>query len=221
MIHQLIFANPKPGMSVKEFQDYWVNVHAVQYARKISQIKKYKVNRILAIPGEDGPIFNGVAEIWLENEQEQLASLESDAFIKGARTDEPNWAAFWQTVSLDTYSYDKILDDRDPEYKLLFLMKRKEGIPLDIFRKYLSDSIIKQFEEINDIRQLTLSIVKDSFYEIGEAPFDAALHIWLEDYRTAAMILKDANFQTVYTELKKAVNSRYLYKLLCQENRIF
>jgi EthD domain len=41
MIHQLIFAHPKPGMSEKDFQDYWVNVHAVNYASKIPQIKKY------------------------------------------------------------------------------------------------------------------------------------------------------------------------------------
>jgi len=27
MIHQLIFAHPRPGMSEKHFQDYWINFH--------------------------------------------------------------------------------------------------------------------------------------------------------------------------------------------------
>ena len=44
MIHQLIFAHPKPGMSEQEFQDYWVDVHAVQYASKIPQIRKYLID---------------------------------------------------------------------------------------------------------------------------------------------------------------------------------
>ncbi len=52
MIHQFIFANPRPGMSVADFQDYWIQVHAVKYAAKIPQIRKYKVSRILAAGGE-------------------------------------------------------------------------------------------------------------------------------------------------------------------------
>ena len=44
MIHQFIFAAPKPGMTESEFQDYWVNVHAVKYASKIPQIKQYSVS---------------------------------------------------------------------------------------------------------------------------------------------------------------------------------
>ncbi len=37
MIHQHIFASPKPGMSEAEFQDYWLHVHAVNYASRIDQ----------------------------------------------------------------------------------------------------------------------------------------------------------------------------------------
>ena len=44
MIHQHIFASPKPGMSEAEFQDYWLHVHAVNYASRIEQIKRYKID---------------------------------------------------------------------------------------------------------------------------------------------------------------------------------
>lgn len=221
MIHQLIFANPKPGMSVKEFQDYWINVHAVQYAGKIKQIKKYKVDRILPLSDEQVPVFHGMAEIWLENEEEQLASLESDEYINGARADEPNWAAFWQTVGLDTYSYDKILCDEEPEYKLVILMKRKEGIPLEVFREYLSERVGKRLEELEDVRQLTVSIVKDNAYAVGEPAFDAAIHLWADDEEAVKALEQNAEFQTAFSELKAIVNERYLYPFLCQENRIF
>ena len=47
--------------------------------------------------GETGdPLWSGVAEIWLANEEEQLASLQTPEFLKGARADEPKWAAFWR-----------------------------------------------------------------------------------------------------------------------------
>ena len=103
MIHQHIFASPKPGMTEAEFQNYWLNVHAVNYASKITQIKRYKIDTRIDWSGEvDSPIWSGIAEIWLNNEEEQLASLQSPEFLQGARLDEPNWAAFWNTLGLDT-----------------------------------------------------------------------------------------------------------------------
>src|SRR5215475_14427988 len=135
MIHQLIFAAPKPGMSEEEFQRYWVEVHAVEYASKIKQIKRYMIDTRLPFgPDEGEPTWSGVAEIWLENEAEQLASLQSEEFLQGARLDEPNWAAFWRTVVLDTTAH--VLrpgpqEARDSGMaKLLILSKRKEGLPL-------------------------------------------------------------------------------------------
>ena len=141
MIHQLIFAHPKPGMSEKDFQDYWVNVHAVKYASKIPQIRRYKVDTRIPFGDEtQDPLFSGVAEIWLKNEEEQLASLQSKEFLQGARLDEPNWAAFWRTVALDTDAH--VLLEGEPQkkessmVKIFGLVKRKAGISLEDFRKY-------------------------------------------------------------------------------------
>lgn len=96
MTRQFIFARPKPGMSEGDFQNYWVKVHAPQYASKIPQIKRYMINlRIPMEPTPDNFPFQGVAEIWLDNERDELASLQFPEYIEGARLDEPNWAAFW------------------------------------------------------------------------------------------------------------------------------
>lgn len=221
MIHQLIFANPKPEMSVKEFQDYWINVHAVQYASKIQQIKKYYVNRILPLANGQDPKFHGVAEIWLENEKEQLESLMSDEFVKGARADEPNWAAFWETIQLDTYSYDKLLCDTEPEYKLMILLKRREGMELKTFREEIMDKYSRMLIDIDDIKQLTVSIVKDSFYSVSEASFDIVLHIWANSIGAAKALLSNEGFCGVYSQIKELVNEKYIYQFLCQKNRIF
>ena len=107
MIHQLIFAHPRPGMSEKEFCDYWVHEHAVKYAAKIPQIRRYVVDtRVPFGPDPADPPWSGVAEIWLRNEAEQLASMQTPEFLDGARRDEPNWAAFWRTVALDTDAHE-------------------------------------------------------------------------------------------------------------------
>src|SRR4051812_27860120 len=99
MIHQFIFAAPRPGWVAQRFQDYWVHQHAILYASKIRQIRQYLVAPRVRVPEltNEVPVYEGVAEIWLKDEAEQLASLLSDEFLNGARRDEPNWAAFWLT----------------------------------------------------------------------------------------------------------------------------
>ena len=142
MIHQFILAAPKPGMTAKEFQDYWVHLHAVKYASKIPQIKRYMIDSRIPFDGDMGtPALphQGIAEIWLENEQEQLASLQTEEFLQGARLDEPNWAAFWLTIVLDTTAHEIVAGPpltRNPTWvKLVVLLKRKPGLPLEEYRQ--------------------------------------------------------------------------------------
>jgi hypothetical protein len=82
LIHQFIFAGPKPGLSPEAFQNYWINFHAVDYAAKIRQIRQYLVaTRLPLTLPRQLPFFEGVAEIWLANDAEQLASMQSAEFL--------------------------------------------------------------------------------------------------------------------------------------------
>ena len=147
MIHQHIFASPKPDMSEAAFQEYWLHVHAVKYASKIPQIRKYLIDTRVAVEGEtEEPLWSGVAEIWLRNGQEQLESLQTEEFLQGARLDEPNWAAFWRTLVLDTDAHILLEgDEAAGGVKLIVLAKRKEGLPLHrLFRHETLDTDAKE-----------------------------------------------------------------------------
>jgi hypothetical protein len=142
MIHQFIFASPRPGMSEEAFLRYWIDVHAVRYAMHIPQIRRYMIDARIPLPGETTPpLWSGVAEIWLANVEEQLASLQTPEFLLGARADEPNWAAFWMTRGLDTTAHVVLPgppESRDSTLvKLLILSKRREGLPLPAYKDYL------------------------------------------------------------------------------------
>ena len=112
MIHQHIFAAPKPGMSEMNFKDYWSNLHARRYAIKIPQISKYRPNLRLSCSSDPTPIWSECAEIWLRNDVEQIASLQTPEFLQGARLDEPNWSAFWLSAVLDCET-QRLLDGAD------------------------------------------------------------------------------------------------------------
>ena len=224
MIHQLIFAHPKPGMSEQAFQDYWLNVHAVKYASKIPQIRRYMVDtRLPCGPEPADPLWSGVAEIWLENEEEQLASLQSPEFLEGARLDEPRWAAFWRTIGLDTTTHE-ILPGPPHEretslVKLIILVKRKPGIALADFRQYALERHAPRVIGLNGLRRYYQCHVRDGSYVIGEALLDAAFMLWFDDLAAVERVLESPAYrELVLDDMANFVDPRYIHTMAVKEH---
>jgi uncharacterized protein (TIGR02118 family) len=225
MIHQLIFAHPKPGMSEKDFQDYWVNVHAVNYASKIPQIKRYLIDtRIPFGPEPEDPRFSGVAEIWLNNEEEQLASLQTPEFLQGARLDEPKWAAFWRTVVLDTNTH--VLLEGEPLkknsnlVKIMAMVKRKEGMPLADFRQYSLEVHGKKDLKLPGLRRYIQCHVRGSYYAIGEAILDSVSMLWFDDVSAIEAMQKSPEYQESTADLPNFIEMKYAYSFVTKEHWI-
>jgi uncharacterized protein (TIGR02118 family) len=225
MIHQLIFAAPRPGMTEEQFQRYWVEEHAVRYASKIPQIRKYLIDTRIPMGDENGePLWSGVAEIWLENEEEQLASLQSEEFLQGARLDEPNWAAFWRTVVLDTDAH--VLREgpeltANPDWvKLIVLVKRKEGLPLAEFRERSLGKQADLMLEVPGVRRYLQCHTRDGFYGIGEAVLDAAYQIWFDDVDALTRASTSPELRRAEEDLESFVEPRYVHRMLTTEHWI-
>jgi uncharacterized protein (TIGR02118 family) len=222
MIHQLIFAYPKPGMTEQEFQRYWLEVHAVQYASKIPQIKKYLIDTRVALEGEtEEPLWSGVAEIWLRNETEQLESLQTEEFLQGARLDEPNWAAFWRTLVLDTDAHVILEGDEAASgVKLIILVKRKEGLPLAEFRERSLRAHAALVLEIPGVRRYIQGTTRDGAYGVGEAVLDAAYQLYFDDLESLNAALASPEFKTAEEDLKSFVEPRYIHRMITEEHWI-
>lgn len=226
MIHQLIFARPKPGMSEGDFQDYWLNVHAVRYASKIPQIRRYMVcTRVDAGAPEPDPLYSGAAEIWLKDDAEQLASLQSKEFLDGARADEPRWAAFWATLALDTTAHAPLegpAPTRDPSWvKLYLFLKRKAGVPLPVFRSYLLGTHAALGLRLPGLRRYLQCHVRDGAYAVGEARFDAVEQLWFDDVAAIGRMLSSAEFREGFEPDSKLIaEERYRFRMAAREHWI-
>lgn len=225
MIHQLIFASPKPGLSEREFQNYWLKVHAVEYAAKIPQIERYLVStRIDADRPDPAPLFGGVAEIWLADEQSQLSSLQSREFIDGARRDEPNWAAFWSTLFLETTG-QSIVDAPDESQptgvKLYMLMKRREGLPLAAFREKLAAEHAYAVASLPGLRRYVQCVVRDGMYVVGESRFDAVDQWWFDDRASLRRAFESSEYRRlVAASFDEICEPKYLFSLAAEEHWI-
>lgn len=219
MIHQHIFAAPKPGMTAQAFQQYWLEVHAVKYASKIPQIKKYKIDT--RDPGET-PFhptpWEGIAEIWLRNDEEQLASLQTPEFLQGARLDEPNWAAFWlsQVLDTDTHIVQGVSDDT-PAVKVLVLSKRANGLKLEDYRRQMLD--LSAGLKLPGLTKVWQCFTRDGWYEMGEPRFDGAAHYWFPDRDALKEAMASPTAQAFANNLlPRCCEPRYLFAMPVTEH---
>ncbi|MGW2219438.1 EthD domain-containing protein [Nonomuraea sp. NPDC001684] len=227
MIHQFIFGAPKPGFTAQQFQDYWVNVHAVKFASKIKQIRQYLVDTRIPFDGDVGrpPLpHQGIAEIWLANAEEQLASLQSEEFLQGARLDEPNWAAFWSTIVVDTVAHELVPGPRprpDSWVKVTTLIKRRPGLPLDTYRKQSLESYAAAVAGLPGLRRHLHCHTVDGAYTFGEAGFDAVDQLWFDDVDALRAALASAHHaRRVKPELEAIADPAHVFSMTCKENWI-
>jgi len=217
MIHQFIFAAPKPGLSPEAFASYWLNFHAPDYAARIPQIRRYLVATPLPLDtGRDVPGFAGAAEIWLEAD-EQIASLQSPEFLQGARADEPRWAAFWQTLALDT---DAVVLTGEPEppagsayAKLYGLLKRAPDLTRDAFRERL---LADRAGGARADRHL-IGFCRDGLYGLGEPRFDAVEVLGFADAAALRAAL-DAGLRERLSAGRPFLHPEYRFGFAAQEH---
>ena len=164
-------------MTEAEFQSYWLNVHAVRFAVKIPQIAKYRLALRVPCSIDTAPIWGGCAEIWLRNDTEQLASMQTPEFLQGARLDEPNWAAFWMTAVLDCETRS-VLDAPVPDegVKLLVLSKRNLALDVESYRIQRRAELDAGVTSVPGLVRCDLAFARDGLYAIGEARFDEVAH---------------------------------------------
>ncbi|ABK17535.1 EthD domain-containing protein [Syntrophobacter fumaroxidans] len=223
MIHQFIFAGPKPGLSAEAFQCYWVHFHAVDYAARIPQIRQYLVAPRLRYPCKrEVPFFEGVAEIWVANEEEQIASFRSPEFLQGARADEPRWAAFWQTFVHEAESVviRESVSSTTEFTKFYSFLKRQPGTDLDEFRRLLLKAHGETVLALPGLQGYLIGFARRGLYGLGEPRFDA-IEVWsFEDLEKMREALVPERLEAVEESWRSVADDRYLFTFVGRENWI-
>jgi uncharacterized protein (TIGR02118 family) len=226
MLHQFIFAAPRPGMSEVAFQDYWVHRHAVDFASKIPGIRLYCVDtRLTGGLQPEPPLFGGCAEIWLDDAEALVAALRSPELIKGARADEPNWAAFWQTIAMNTETVPVLegppLARGALPVKVMLMLKRRPGTTLEDFRSYSLGTHAPKMTALPSLRRYHQCLTPAMFYEVAETPLDAVHLLWFEDEAAADAALRSPAFRDGFeADAPHFLDTRYLHRMIVRENWI-
>lgn len=225
MIHQLIFAAARPGLTDAEMQEHWVRVHAPRFASRIPQIKRYCVDAALPFGAARPAPWCGIGEIWLRDEADQLASLQSAEYLDGARLDEPNFVAIWSLLVLNTEEHQQLpLPEPNgrprPDTKLVVLAKRASGSGRDDFRRRSLHEHGALVHEIPGLRGYRQNHARDGHYAVGEASHDAAYELWFDDLDALVRASATPEYAKALADLEGFTEPRYTHLLAVRENWI-
>jgi hypothetical protein len=222
MIHQLVFAHPRLGMTDKEFGDYWVHEHS-RYVAELPQVRRFVVGTKLPFgPEPADPPWAGVAEVWLDTEADQTAMLASRAYLDGVRRDEPNWAACSRTLVLDTDEHEWAAGEPPSSQrewvKAFWLAKRRAGVPLQLARNYALKVHLPFLTALPGVRRVVQSHVRDSGYVLGEAPVDFVFGAWFDNLDALGAAIESGRHQALLADRNQFCEPRYNHQLVTREH---
>ena len=141
----------------------------------------------------------------------------------GARLDEPKWAAFWNTLVLDTdanWVREVPCQGEGQGVKLIGLIKRREGMPVDEFREIWSRYYAPVLLDVEGVKGYLQCTTRDGWYALGEPKFDALHQIWLDSPTAAEQVLNSNGYCHAQAHLAEISVPRYLYTTVMREHWI-
>src|ERR1043166_5834860 len=136
MVKVIAILKRKPGMSVEDFQKYWLTTHADSVSR-MPGVRRYVQSHTLLSGYRKGePIYDGIAELWFDN-TDALRALASTAEYAGVMADEVNFIDPTKRKSIVTDEY-VIKDGPIPHdaVKNIEFVTHKPGMPIEAFQKH-------------------------------------------------------------------------------------
>lgn len=220
MIHLLYFITRKHTIADAEFHRYWREVHG-PIAKKIKQIRGYVQSHRIAF-AEMNSAYDGVAEVWLENEAAMAALRQSPEYLRGALADEPNFIDMNSVEWMATN--DRIILDGAQtanQVKLIFQLKRKPGMSLPDARQYWIEVHGPIVCELPGLRRYVQCHLVDAAYNYAEPKWDGVAQLWVDDVTAMQKLLESSEFkQGAWLDGEKFLDLSIARSFVAQEHHV-
>ena len=199
MIKAFNFFKRKPGLSVEDFRNYWLNEHAA-IIRAIPELRKYVASITLPSAYRNRePLYDGISEAWFDDESALRANANS-APRRAATADD---AKFVDTSTTGSIIVDEIVQkDGTPgagTVKMFSLLTRKPGTDVSAFQSYWRTHHGPLAAKIPQVRRYIQCHVRPSSYDDGRAPrYDGVAELWFDTFDA----VRDSGKTDEYSEVR-------------------
>ena len=184
MVKTFNFFKRKPGLSVEEFRNYWLNEHAA-IIRAIPQLRKYVASITLPSAYRNRePLYDGISEAWFDDEDTIRATADSPP-RRAAHADDANFVEMSKAGSIIV---DEVIQKEgspgDGAVKMFSLLTRKPGSDVPAFQAYWRTRHGPLAAKIPQVRRYVQCHVRRSSYAGGRTPrYDGVAELWFDDFQ--------------------------------------
>jgi uncharacterized protein (TIGR02118 family) len=182
MVKAFNFFKRKPGLSVDEFRNYWLNEHAA-IIRAIPELRKYVASITLPSAYRNRePLYDGISEVWFDDED---AMRRNDTPARrAAHEDDAKFVDMSEAAAIVT---DEIIQKQgtpgDGSVKMLSMLTRKSGTDVAAFQAYWRTHHGPLAAKIPQVRRYLQCHVRPSAYADGRTPrYDGVAELWFDDF---------------------------------------
>jgi uncharacterized protein (TIGR02118 family) len=220
MIHILYFITRKPSINEAEFHRYWKEVHG-PIVKKITQLKRYIQSHRIPFPDQNS-LYDGAAEVWVENDAELAALRQNPAYLNGALADEPNFIDMTRVEWLMTT--DRVIVDgpQTPHLiKTVFQLKRRSGMSLADFRKYWLEVHGPIVAKLPGLRRYVQCHTVDAAYQYAEPKWDGVAQLWVDDASAMRKMVESKEFtEGSWPDAAKFIDMNTISSFIAQEHQV-
>jgi uncharacterized protein (TIGR02118 family) len=181
MVKVLTFIKRKPGMTVEDFQQYWLTRHPAVVTR-LPGVRRYVQSHTLPSSYRKGePAWDGIAEVWADD-TDALRAMTASAAHPAVQADE---AQFIDRASMGLIvTEDHVLLDGVPgadAVKAIEFLARRPGSSVEAFQQHWRERHGAIVRTIPGLRRCVLSATRRSAYAAGRTPaWDGATLMWFD-----------------------------------------
>ncbi len=228
MLHWIIFAERRPGISKLHFHRHWRDVHPPLF-KKTPGIRRYVQNHLLEPP--EGLPWDGIVDIYADSEEAMVKAFTCPEYRNNASLDEPNFTRGPRSQRM--LSEDYVLLEGPPIYqndilgKVIFPLRRKPGMKVEEFHRYWREVHAPLVLQLPRLRRYVQSqtIVSKPMQEAvglppGEPYFDGVEYLWFDSKSALREALESlVAFVDVKPDLANFVDVERFVTLVAEEFR--
>ena len=104
--------------------------------------------------------------------------------------------------------------------KLVAMVKRKEGVPLETFRRYSLGVHGPLGLKLPGLRRYYQCLVRDGLYAIGEPVLDAVMMLWFDSVAALRTALDSPENKAAAADLPHFIEMKYAHTFVVEEHWI-
>lgn len=183
MVKAFNFFKRKPGLSVDDFRNYWLNEHAA-IIRAIPELRKYVAS--ITLPSayrNHEPLYDGISEVWFDDED---AMRRNDTPPRrAAHEDDAEFVDMSKAAAIVT---DEIIQKAelpgDGAVKMFSMLTRKPASDVAAFQAYWRTHHGPLAAKIPQVRHYVQCHLRPSAYADGRTPrYDGIAEFWFDDFQ--------------------------------------